>query len=898
MIRHETDTDQSNLPAIVGAIVTIILGNIFLFTMNNRSGVLPQELPYFEDFSAAEQPNFRLIGDGSWSIQDQQLLQQDPTLSDIMAVIPGLDLAEDQAYEFSSNMSVLDGPKGGGLIFNIQNARELENSHMVRMGTADGTDYLVYGYFDPSGNYISQGSVQIENVSSNFKLGVDVTPSSYGVLINDQTIATDIPLQYSGGALAMTSWNSKVAFDNVSVNRPSDVLPIVEAQPPAEAVVVESQPDPVGPAVVDPVPAEQVPVQPIVEQPVQVAAPVIASGELPYFEDFTDDVSHNFDVLTGEWELRNGQLVQTNPRIADVAAVVPGIALSPDQRYEFSSNIDVLEGPHGGGLMFNMQTPDSIAESHMLRLGSNDDGSKYLIYGFFDVDGRFNWQGDTQPRPFNQQAKLGISVFGNNFNLLMNDEVLVENIPLVYKGGRVGVTTWNSSIGFDSMSLYDPTVGGVTLVEPPEEVFETTLPWFEDFTGDEDHAFIDVGGNWQLREETMLQLNTDAADVLAMLPGLILSPDEAYDFNTDIRVLEGPKGGGIAFNAQNIDSISESHLVRFGSNDGNDFLIYGFFDDNRSFNVQGSFVPEIEDEARLGVSVSGTSYDILIDNEVVARDIPLTYLGGRAALSTWNSSVLFDNIEVTTPFETDGSTAEAAEVVEETEAAVAETATADEAALADEAEAIAEEPAPETEQPATEEAVAEENAGVTETADAAPEAAPISPVALDINAETDPSNWNTVQGEWTFSVDGLTHPDGQEGNSTILYTTPLGQYSMRATLSMGSGSGGAGVVFNVPENGGANSGHVVRYQSNEVVAWGYFGEGGSFVEQGLALVPPAGSGEHTFAVESNGSTYTLRLDGEVIAQDQELFYAAGNVGFISNARETTISSMAISPIEE
>ena len=765
-------------------------------------------------------------------------------------------------------------------------------------------------------------------------------------LINDQLIAQEIPLLHQGGALAVTSWNSKVAFDNISVKEPGSPVPIVEAQPP---VVVEQPPaetietvnveapvgQPAEPVVEAPVVVDEVPVVVEEEVPQVISAPITAEGILPYFEDFTDDANHNFNILSGEWELRNNQLVQTNPRVADVAAVIPSITLGTDQPYNFSTNLDVLDGPHGGGLMFNMQRPESIAESHMVRLGSNADGGKYLIYGFFDAEQRFNWQGDTQPLPFDRQAKLGVDVQGNSFNLLMDDQVLAENIPLVYQGGRAGVTTWNSTIAFDNLSLFDPTTNQVPVVEVPQETIseslESALPWFEDFTGDEDHAFIDVGGNWQLREETMLQLNPDVFDVLAILPGLTISPEESYDFTTDLKVLEGPKGGGIAFNVQNIDSIRESHMVRFGSNDGNDYLIYGYFDENRSFNVQGSVVPDIESEANLGVSISGTSYDVLVNEEVVARDIPLIYLGGRAALSTWNSSIGFDNIAVTSPF---GSEVGAGEEVGD-EAAGESDAPAEEAPIEEapveipveeaqadpppsvdeaepeeestgevEAEAAADSES-DIEAEASAEPVAEEpsetDGGAEEIAPPAEATEPTTTplfFAAELNEGTDQASWTQLSGTWSFTDTGLTHAAEQEGENAIVYENNYDQFQLNATLSMGGGSGSSGVIFNAPTPDSIAGAHVVRYQSNEVVSWGYFAEDGTYVEQGITIVPPAGSGEHTFSVQSDGASYAISLDGETLAQGQDLLSAQGKVGFTADGREVTITSIEISPLAE
>ena len=332
---------RSYLPPLILTGLLIVLGNGLIYYYYYSDVFWPRTLPYFEDFTADERVEYRQVG-GSWKLEDERLIQQDASLVDILAVIPALELEVGQPYEFSTNISVLEGPKGGGIVFNMQDRGTVVESHLIRLGTNEGNDYLIYGYFEEDRNFNVQGSANPEGLPNEFKLGVKTDGVTYSVLLNDAVVAEGIELIHEGGSLALTTWRSKVAFDNVSVVGPDQPIMVEgetvvgEGEAPAQTAGGEQASGQQAETVV----VQQVPAQQsetiIVQQPqtVQVAieepapddgsgVPVMpALGVLPYFEDFTDKTELDFPIVNGEWALQDGTIAQTNPQLVDVVSNV------------------------------------------------------------------------------------------------------------------------------------------------------------------------------------------------------------------------------------------------------------------------------------------------------------------------------------------------------------------------------------------------------------------------------------------------------------------------------------------------------------------------------------------------------------------------------------------------
>lgn len=441
---------QSVMTSIVGTLIFLAAGNAALYYHYYADISQPRELPYFEDFTADRAVEYRQIS-GSWAIEDDRLVQKNGNLADLIAVIPSLTLAPNQNYIFSAHMTILEGPKGGGLLFNMQEDKRLHPSHLVRLGQDGETDYLIYGYFDEDRQFQFQGSLNPENLGDAFKLGVKIENGTYSVLLNNEPVAEGVDLYVQGGYLSPTSWNSVVAFDDISVIDPAaqgsavvdaGMVGVDEMAPAADAPVV----------VIGEVPAEKA-----AEEATEKAAIIVAEPPAlttTYIETFEGLTELNFATLKGDWVLQNGALVQTNTAETDTIAIVPELNMEAGVSYDLKADMTMLDGFKGGGFYFNMQSAETIAGSHMLRLGAREDGSEYLIYGAFDENGGYSVQGLVEPiGVYESQVQLTVQVRGDVYNVLQNDQVLIEGVPLIYSGGRLGLTSWNTAIEFDNIEV-------------------------------------------------------------------------------------------------------------------------------------------------------------------------------------------------------------------------------------------------------------------------------------------------------------------------------------------------------------------------------------------------------------------------------------------------------------
>ncbi|MFK7805219.1 MAG: hypothetical protein AB8G95_26545, partial [Anaerolineae bacterium] len=837
---------------LIGTALLILCGYFGMFYVYYSDTLGSITLPYFEDFSEESRVEYRQIG-GNWTLENASLVQQDSSLVDIMAVIPALELDSAEAYEFSATVNVLDGPKGGGLAFNLQDHTTVISSHMVRLGTDQGQDYLIYGYFDDNRQFVTQGSANPENLPNEFKLGVVVDGDSYVILLNEEVITDSVPVIYAGGSLGLTTWYSKVAFDNVVVKQPGAPSPSTALDAPVEALIEEPKAETVVAEVVSEVPVNQN------QNPAVIIDGTHSNASWPgevlvpgasYRYDFAGDGDFNYKTFTGDWAINEGSFVQNDIQLVDVAAAINDIYLSETAQYEFKSDFNTLEGPKGAGLIFNMQRSTGIQDSHMLRLGNNGTND-FLIFGYFDDQGVFNQQGAQSVSGLANQGTLAVNVGENTYSIILNDQTLAVDIPLVYRGGGVGITTWKSRVAFDNLnvSVFD----GSTVIAPEQsepvvvaservevEPVVSSLPFFEDFSNGEEHFFTEVGGNWQLRDEMLVQLNAAVADVLAIVPGINLGTEEPYNFSTQFEIIEGSNGAGLMFNLQNSDSIREGHLVRFGSNGDTNYMVYGYFDENRSFSPQGTAEPPpLTGIVNVGVSVNGNVYNILVNEEIVARDIPLVYLGGRVALTSWNSSLAFDNVSVEENF-IDDSIAEPepepAMASNEDEVAQVEPVTADSTAES-ESEASVSESEPEPVVASNEDEVAQtEPATADSTAESEDFFANPRPInsyfKAELDASTSFSNWRAIAGEWEILEEGIVHSSDQEVNSLIAHANLFDTYILKVNFEMGQGAGGSGVAFNISSIETIAGTHIVRFIDDESILWGYFDDAGVYVEQG------------------------------------------------------------------
>jgi len=365
------------------------------------------------------------------------------------------------------------------------------------------------------------------------------------------------------------------------------------------------------------------------------------------------------------------------------------------------------------------------------------------------------------------------------------------------------------------------------LVALPEPVvFE--IPYYEDFSTVTENPFDEFGGDWEIRDETLVQLSTDGFDLTTYIP-LALAPEQTYIYEATMTFLGGSMGGGLLFNAQQTTSRQKSHMVRFNVDQGQLWMIYGYFGDDSDFIGQGSILlginPENVDRHRLRVQVNSESYDIYLDEMLLVDNITLNYKGGSVGLITATSQVTFDDVRI------DENIGQSIAVTEATQPPVVATETVIQATIDD------------------------------------------IPVLLDTPLFADSfdgtggeSLWQPISGDWTFDNGSLIQQLSDGFDLSNIYQEVISYpITLKATFQHQQGSG-AGVIFNLPQSGLKNGGHMVRYiDTGDVIAWGYFDENGVFNGQGDIQVEQPAQLTHTLAITADGQTYDIYLDDTLLS---------------------------------
>lgn len=401
-----------------------------------------------------------------------------------------------------------------------------------------------------------------------------------------------------------------------------------------------------------------------------------------------------------------------------------------------------------------------------------------------------------------------------------------------------------------------------------------TLPYLETFTTQQRVDYRQFGGKWQLQEQALVQGDEQLADLFAVLP-LTFEEDQAYQFGTHLQVLSGPNGAGLLFNMQRKGEKRQSHLVRFGLDGTRSYLVFGYFDKNDEFVEQGALpAPEISQGADLAVVVHDNFYNVIVNGQPQQQNIPLRYNGGHVALTTWFSSVRFDDVFLTAaeqPFVVTGVPPASAVVT-------------------------------------TAPVVTPTFALPLTATTAAPSAATLPPEGTATDRlygqnfadGVDQTQWTAFSGDWRFTPDGLVQQQSDGYDYSISYAGSFRQYAIHVRFRHQGGLAGGGLLFNMPNVTDKAGGHLVRYYEGRALVWGYFDEQGNFVGQGDQAVDPPGDGVHTLQVISNGAVYTVLLDDRLIVENVPLLSQQGHIGLTASQSVVafeTIEVTALPPVQ-
>lgn len=562
--------------------------NTMFFMYFYGNTLSPYEIPYHENFEDLSRIDYRRFG-GNWKLAENKLFQHDASDTDLLAVIP-VELDPQQSYQFSTRMNFRSRNVGGGLVFNMQSKDSRAESHLVRFGaTGEGEKYLVWGYFNADFEWQSQGGMGAPdsvNEGGFSELTVQVDGDVYHVLVDGVEMARDIPLQYKGGTVALTTWFSIVAFDTVSIE-PYEAVP-VQVPAPTE------QPAPVEPA-------------PTTPAPVVVAE----TTDYTYVTDFaTGNADGRWRMLSGDWRFENGSLIQALPDGFDFTAVYlePVVQPTIEVRFRHDSGL-------GAGIVFNLPSADSLRGGHLVRYYPESQ----LIWGYFNAEREFQGQGAREVTPpADGWHTLRITSTDATFSIALDGETLASNIPLNSTSGYAGLTSSQSVVTFDSFAI---ATAGSELPQPD--------------------AVVINNGEW-VRDGDLLTQTIIERGFYFDRSGFY---GNVYDLHLNVQLpAEDGVVGGIIFHSTNGQSPSEGHFVRFRS-DG--LMGWGRVNTFGDYQVYGTHQLETTSTPiDLQLAVRDTIFSIVVNGTTIVGDVPLATEEGWIYLTATGGPITFAEFTV------------------------------------------------------------------------------------------------------------------------------------------------------------------------------------------------------------------------------------------------------------
>lgn len=583
-------------PGLAG--VAMLLLNLGLYTRLDTQQVrLTFTFPYSEDFAAQSGNPYDEFG-GDWEIRDQALVQLSTGGYDLGTLIP-LQIPPEQPYRFEATLRYMGGTMGGGLMFNAQQTTSRQKSHMVRFNVDADRLWLIYGYFDDGSNFIGQGSAPLDilpNDSAPHRMGVITAGDTFRLLMDGAIVAENVPLQYFGGTVGFISAASQTTFDDVVVE-PADGTPAV-AEVTAAAPTVDAT------ATVETTPE----------------APQAAPLEQVVFSETFDPNGPGASLwvpVNGDWQYLDGQYVQQQTDGFDLLSIYQQPMFTP---MTIEVTFRHLSGT-GGGLMFNLPTASAKQGGHMVRYF--EDGS-VVAWGYFDDADVFIGQGST-PVDLPQQSShtLSVTLQEAGYTVRLDGAELVANVPLntPRESSYVGLSASQSSVAFQKVQVLSQSNSAAATINAAEAT-----------------------GNWSVDGRIITQSNPDLTDFIA---GTGVAAER---FTISVDILLPPDlpeaGAGLIFHMEGRNDQRLGQMVRFGG--GGAEIFWGYYDDSRTFVGQGSVPLTLGSDVAhtLRLVVRESTFDIRVDDTVVASALPIERGSGWIGLFSFGGPVTFTNVQL------------------------------------------------------------------------------------------------------------------------------------------------------------------------------------------------------------------------------------------------------------
>lgn len=557
---------------------------------------------------------------------------------------------------------------------------------------------------------------------------------------------------------------------------------------------------------------------------------------VPYTQDFDEVNLKRWFSQSGVWTIREGTLLQTIGGDEAGQMHIP-LKVQEDLPYHASVFITLKKDSKNVGLSFNAQYPTLLEEQHRVYISRVSPDALELVSGYMDETGAFVVQAQVPLTVNTTEFRLDLYVYSNTYLVQVNGQRLIENRPLFYKNGMIGFYALGPVI-FDTYKM---------------TAAENQNPGDMIYTSDFDQepggaGWVPINGTWQIVSNQMVQSESAVNDAAI---GYETSTFENYTLQTTFNHLSG-QGAGVLFNMPSPYQINGAHLVRYS--DETDSLVWGYYDAKAVFNRQGfADVSAAGKTAHTLQIFSGdNSYDIFLDDEMLARDVPLESIQGSVGLTTSRSSAGFTSVEVFPLFgATENPVTALTQPVKEATPAPKATAT--------KAPAVTNAP-PATATSAAVTPIATGDKNIVGGGDA--------PYHGIFNGKLSDAGWKIINGDWKFSNGNFVQTRVEGFDFATVYTkTAFKSFSVQVGVTHVEGSG-AGIIFNMPYTDRLNGASMVRYSDkrDNALIWGYFDENGVYKNQGYADVPHAGADRHTIRVIAGETSYGIYLDDRLIVQ--------------------------------
>jgi hypothetical protein len=154
-----------------------------------------------------------------------------------------------------------------------------------------------------------------------------------------------------------------------------------------------------------------------------------------------------------------------------------------------------------------------------------------------------------------------------------------------------------------------------------------------------------IGGQWVLTDSGYAQVELNRFDLISFFSRPI-SGD--FTLQADTIFVEGKMGAGLIFNAPTNTGKEGAQMVSYAG--AGSFIQWGYFNEIGVFQFQGGrdVVSGADGKPHtLSVRVTGESYEVSLDGQVLAQGVPLQRPAeGYAGLLASTSHVTFDNVSI------------------------------------------------------------------------------------------------------------------------------------------------------------------------------------------------------------------------------------------------------------